>query len=334
VNIADLPIGSDWTGNGVKSLSLWFSGAPNNSAEQMYVKLSGVKVLYESDATNLNNAGWQPWNINLSDFTGVNLSNVTELSIGLERVGFSGGSGMVLFDDIRLYPYERQLITPTEPNVTGLMMHIGFDEGSGSTAGDNSGYGNHGTLNGDPKWVAGFVGGGLEFNGAADYVDCGANPSLDITDEITIAAWVKIDSFEDWDGIVTKGIDQSPYTMQIWGNGSLRFGANWGTPTGGVGGGNWNSTTEMTAGEWVHAAVTYDGSTIRFYIDGERDSSEVTEALTFGTVNESLTLGCDFPGGDEYFDGVMDDVRIYDYALSRAELGWLAGKTKPFDKPF
>ena len=90
----------------------------------------------------------------------------------------------------------------------------------------------------------------------------------------------------------------------------------------------------MTAGEWVHAAVTYDGSTIRFYIDGERDSSEVTEALTFGTVNQSLILGCDFPGGDEYFNGVMDDVRIYDYALSRAEVGWLAGRTKPFDKPF
>jgi len=101
VNTADLPIGSDWTKHGVKSLSLWFYGDPSNSAEPMYVKLNGVKVPYDGEAGSLLRKEWQPWNINLSDFTGVDLSNVTELGIGFERG--AGGYGKVLFDDIRLY---------------------------------------------------------------------------------------------------------------------------------------------------------------------------------------------------------------------------------------
>ena len=270
------------------------------------------------------------WYIDMADF-GMNLGNVTELSIGFERSVAAGGKGAVYFDDIRLYAYSRQLITPAEPNNAALVGHWQLD----SNANDSSGYGNHGTLNGNPQWVAGIVGtAALDFNGTNDYVDCGADSSLDITDEITIAAWVKIDVFEYWDGIVTKGIEQSPYAMQMWGDGSLRFAANWDSPAGGSGGGTWNSNSKMVAGEWVHAAISYDGSTIRFYIDGGPDSLEVTAALTFGIVDQSLILGCDFPGGDEYFDGVMDDVRIYDYALSDGEVGWLSGRTQPFDKPF
>jgi hypothetical protein len=212
-----------------------------------------------------------------------------------------------------------------------LVAHLRFDDGSGTTAVDSSGHGNNGTLQGTPQWVAGFAAGGLELNGTTDYVDCGSGSSLDITEEITVAVWVKIDVFGDWDGIVTKGIDQSPYAMQMWGDGALRFSANWGTPAGGIGGGSWNTNTKMPAGEWIHAAVTYDGSTLRFYIDGQQDSLEVTQALTFGTVAESLVLGCDFPGGDEYFDGVMDDVRVYDHALTEGEIKELAARPRAWD---
>ena len=212
-----------------------------------------------------------------------------------------------------------------------LVGHWQLDDGSGTTAVDSSGNGNNGTLQGSPQWVAGFAAGGLELNGTTDYVDCGSGSSLDITEQITIAAWVKIDVFGDWDGIVTKGITQAPYAMQMWGDGSLRFSANWGTPAGGVGDGSWNTNTKMAAGEWLHVVVTYDGSTLRFYFDGEKDSLEVAQGLTFGTAAESLVLGCDFPGGDEYFDGVMDDVRIYNQALTEAEIRQLAFRPKAYD---
>jgi len=102
-NVANLPVDQDWTKYGIRSLSLWFHGDPNNSVEQLYVKLNDSKVTYDGDAANLTQTVWQPWNIELASF-GVNLSNVTELSIGLERGGAIGGSGVVYIDDIRLYP--------------------------------------------------------------------------------------------------------------------------------------------------------------------------------------------------------------------------------------
>jgi hypothetical protein len=108
--------------------------------------------------------------------------------------------------------------------------------------------------------------------------------------------------------------------MQIWGDGALRFSANWGDPAGGAGSGSWNSNMKMPAGRWSHAVIVYDGSVLRFYIDGQKDSLEVPEALTLGTVAEPLTLGCDFPGGDEYFDGVIRDARVYDKALTEEEI--------------
>jgi len=102
-NVANLKVGKDWTKYGIKTLTLYFYGDPNNSVtEKMYVKLNGSKVIYNGDAANLRRTAWQPWNIELTLF-GVNLRNVTELIIGFERSGAVGGKGKVYFDDIRLY---------------------------------------------------------------------------------------------------------------------------------------------------------------------------------------------------------------------------------------
>jgi len=68
----------------------------------MYVKVNGVKVPYPGDAADIATPEWKPWNVDLAAF-GVDLSNVTQLSIGFERTGVSGGSGTVFIDDILLY---------------------------------------------------------------------------------------------------------------------------------------------------------------------------------------------------------------------------------------
>jgi len=102
-NVANLSIGQDWTSHGIKLLSLWFYGDPANAAEQMYVKVNGSKVVYSGDVADIQSASWHEWKIDLASF-GTNLSNVTELSIGIERIGATGGMGLVYFDDIRLYP--------------------------------------------------------------------------------------------------------------------------------------------------------------------------------------------------------------------------------------
>jgi hypothetical protein len=97
----------NWTARGVKSLSLYFHGAPDNTG-QLYVKIGNTKVVYDGDAADIQRAAWQPWNIDLSKVGG-NLSNVTTLTIGIEG---PGATGVVYIDDVRLYPIvQRSLLT-------------------------------------------------------------------------------------------------------------------------------------------------------------------------------------------------------------------------------
>ena len=70
-----------------------------------------------------------------------------------------------------------------------LVGYWKFDEGSGTTAVDSSGQGNDGTLKGAPEWAVGQLGDALDFDGSSDYVEVPHNPSLSITEAITIAAW-------------------------------------------------------------------------------------------------------------------------------------------------
>jgi hypothetical protein len=162
----------------------------------------------------------------------------------------------------------------------------------------------------------------LESDGIDDYVDCGTAASLDIIEEITLSAWIKSNTFGDWRGIITKGVDNSPYSMQMWGNGALRFSANSFNTPGAVGGGSQNSTATMILEEWTHVAVTYSNPDLTLYINGNGET--FSPGYTLGTINEPLILGCDFPGGDEYFHGLLDEVRIYDRVLSEAEILFLA----------
>lgn len=201
----------------------------------------------------------------------------------------------------------------------GIVSYWSFDAGSGDVVEDIAGN-NDCIIKKDPKWGNGKKDGGLILNGSTTYLDCGNDASFNITKTLTIAVWVNIKAFGNWDGIVTKGVDSGPYAMQMWGDGSLRFSPNWGDPKGFVGKGSFNSTSKMTAGKWTHAAITYDGVKANFYINGKLDKLEVKQAFTFGINEDPLILGCDFPGGDEYFDGVMDEFFIFNQALTQAEI--------------
>ncbi len=95
----------DWTEEGVGVLSLWFYGDASNAAERMYVALNGSAVVYHDNPDAALIDEWTEWTIDLQAFTGVNLANVNTISIGFGDKNNlqAGGSGMVLFDDIRLY---------------------------------------------------------------------------------------------------------------------------------------------------------------------------------------------------------------------------------------
>ena len=96
-----MTIGQDWTQKGIDTLSIWFYGDPNNAGTgQLYVKLNNSKLLLSG--IDLTQTAWQNAEISLADF-GINLANVTQLVIGLERTGATGSEGILFMDDIRLY---------------------------------------------------------------------------------------------------------------------------------------------------------------------------------------------------------------------------------------
>lgn len=95
----------NWTEEGIGVLSLWFCGDASNSSERMYVALNGIATVYHDNPDAALIATWTEWTIDLKAFTGVNLSNVNTISIGFGDKNNlqAGGSGLVFFDDIRLY---------------------------------------------------------------------------------------------------------------------------------------------------------------------------------------------------------------------------------------
>jgi hypothetical protein len=114
VDPANLPIGRNWTIGSPQTMVLWFHGQPSNAVtERMYVKINGSKRSYLGDAADIAEVRWKQWDIDLASF-GTNLSNVTQFVVGFERTGASGGTGTVLFDDIRLYREAPEVVVPSE----------------------------------------------------------------------------------------------------------------------------------------------------------------------------------------------------------------------------
>ncbi len=322
----------DWTKHGAKALSLWFYGDPNNVAEQLYVKINGSKVTYDGDADNLTRIPWQPWNIDLASL-GIDLQNVTKLSIGFgdEASMTPGGSGLVFFDDISLYPYSRQLATPADPGSANLVAHYEFE----GTTNDSSGSGLNGTAMGSPTFVAGKVGQAISLSGLNDFVEITGYKGILGPNAFSITAWIKTTYIgDDPQEIVYYGThsDGQRCEFRVHTNGRIRMGN---------GAGQAEGLTAVTDGGWHHVAATIienatnSSSDVRIYVDGQDDTQESTDPDAFNLVADwDVTIGYRPSENDRFFMGLIDDVRIYDRALTQEEIAWLAGRTKPFDKPF
>jgi hypothetical protein len=327
-NVADLQAGQDWAKHGIKALTLRFYGDPNNVVQQMYVKLNGTKVAYDGSAENTRLAGWQMWYIDLASIS-VSLSNVTELSIGFERIGAVGGQGMVLLDGIRLYSYDRQFITPVDPGTTGLQAHYEFE----GTANDSSDNARNGTLMGNPTFVAGNVGQAISLDGLGDYVNIDGYKGILGSSAVTVTAWIKTIG-TDTGAIVGWGPDVA----------GERFGfrVDAGRLRAEHAGGNVQGDTLVNDGGWYHVAVTVqENVTISYpdvilYLNGTDDTRPTidTDPVFNITAAEDVSIGRRPASNDRLFIGQIDDVRIYDRALTQEEVTWLAGRIEPFDKPF
>jgi len=218
----------------------------------------------------------------------------------------------------------------TVPPAPGLVAAYAFNEGAGATVTDASGNNNTGTISG-AVWVPSGVpsGGGvdfgmaLEFNGTNSQVTVPHSASLDLTTAMTLEAWLSPVSAlpDEWRVVVAK--DDAGYFLYATtdpqnspaGGGFLSGGASIIT----------QAPAELTVGEWTHLAVTFDGATVRLYVNGNQVASQANPPTSFLPTNSTLHIGG--LGGGVGFAGLIDEVRIYNKALIMTEIK--ADMTKP-----
>ncbi|MBN2139359.1 MAG: hypothetical protein JW720_16265 [Sedimentisphaerales bacterium] len=291
-----------------------------------------------------------------------NLKSVA-IGIGDEEATWQGGSGTIHFDDVALYaprcilsrrdtdfavadfaPRDNpsgdchvdhkeleilmrdwlltdENVQPVEPDPTGLVAAYRFE----NDATDSSGNANNGIEFGGPTYSTGRVGSwAISLDGGDDYVDCGDNPSINITGSVSVSAWIKLDRPAADEKIIgNQSGDAGGYKMGVFGDKlefEIRDSANRAFLNRDVPGG-----VLLTAGRWYHVAGVYEsGDSIRTYVDGNPDR-QMPVSAALAASSGKLIIGREPFMSDYFFGGDLDDVRIFKYALSHGELLGVAG---------
>jgi hypothetical protein len=209
----------------------------------------------------------------------------------------------------------------------GLIAHWKLNESQGSTAHDSAAE-NDGTVHG-AEWTPGKLEGAMSFDGVDDYVDVADNPSLDITDEITLAAWIYKTGLESGVIAMKKEGNCLQYGFGL-GQDKLTFDYRTQCGSGVFYQHTYRSHSSISSNTWHHVAVRYESgnsTSAALYLDGVEISGSWTP-LGDGTgemasMPSYLTIGRtekDHGAPQSHFKGKIDDVRIYDRALSAEEI--------------
>ncbi len=198
-----------------------------------------------------------------------------------------------------------------------------LDEGSGTIATDLSEYGNDGTLQSEPQWVNGKFGKALQFDGVDDYVEIPHADILTVDNEVTVMAWINAERHggpgtESWQGIISKSNSPRSYSLYTEASGALHFSTTSTVINDYVG---TLSTGQVPLNEWVHvAAMVVDGQH-QYYINGEPAGTSGSDIVLPGTDDTSpVVIGRTGEGAARSFLGMIDDVRIYNEALTQEEI--------------
>ncbi|MBN1506075.1 MAG: discoidin domain-containing protein [Sedimentisphaerales bacterium] len=319
----------DWTKHGVTTLVIHFCGDTENVAAPVYAKINGTKVLFNNGVASTAGPVWKQWNIPLSSMAGVNLKSVKSLTIGVGD-GATGGTGTLFVDDILLYATApAQPPTPTDPGTSGLTLLYAME----GNVQDSSGKGNHGTASGSPGYMPSMPGYGqaIQFDGLGDYVDVPIGSLLSTLTNSTFAVWVNSPDGGVWGRVFDFGTDATNYMFLTAnaGAGNARFAMR--TPS--VDEQLVTGSRALGAG-WHHLAVVIDATvetqnlaSLRLYQDGSLVSSGATTLLPkdLGVTTQNW-LGRSQYTADPFYGGLIDELRIYNRALSESQVRYLAGE--------
>lgn len=211
--------------------------------------------------------------------------------------------------------------------ISGLVAHWQFEEGAGTTTADTSGNNYTATLTNSPAWsttvpITNFTNTrAISFDGMNDYISA---PDIDVT-HMTLSAWVKANAGTSG-FVMTKGFNGSvlPYSLNVGGNASpyqldgVGFFPGYAWISSGI-----IATSIRGDGLYHHIAGTYDGVSLKYYVDGVLKNTSAQGYWNMPQNNNTIDIGAYRTDG-AYFSGLIDDVRIYDRALTLAEIGVLA----------
>jgi hypothetical protein len=339
----------NWIAAGVKALQLWFCGNKSNVAEQMYVILddgdiNSVVTHYDINAPTLNS--WKIWNVDLKQFDDVNLAGIKTFSIGFGNRDNpqAGGSGTVYFDDIVIHPSKcfaehgpiadfdgdclvdnndlgmisldwlisDYNVIAAKPDHNGLQVCYRFDQTSGTIAIDSSGNNYHAiveTNDTNELWNAnGYDGNGCINLDGTFALSVPDDVFMNINEQVTISVWVNADANINSDTIKSVHFNAGPEDQNQWDRIA------------------WNpQEPEAHTSRWNHYALVKNanGGTMKIYHNGllvskNTNAFQPVNGVQVGTttIGSSGSYGC--------YKGKLDDFCIYDYALSHAEVVYLA----------
>ncbi|MEU6428664.1 LamG-like jellyroll fold domain-containing protein [Microbispora sp. NPDC046973] len=206
--------------------------------------------------------------------------------------------------------------TPTPTPVQGLVAAYGMEQGAGTVVADSSGKNNTGTAT-DTTWTTqGKYGKALSFNGTSSWVTINNAPSLRLSTGMTLSAWVKPSTVTNYRSVIMKelsSLDGASYSLYASNGqgpvGYLTTNYDW----------EFGPPTPLPTNTWSHIAVTYDGTTARLFVNG---TQAATAAITGGSLYDDggpLHIGGNNVWG-EYFQGLIDEVRIYNRAQTAAQI--------------
>jgi len=314
-------VAQDWTWGEVKALVLYVRGDAANGAGQLYLKVNNTQVLLEGSEEALIRPLWRQWTIDLASLPG--LQAVQSLTLGVS----GAARGTLYVDDIRLYRTAPPAPSAKDPGTTGLVASYTFE---GSVQ-DGSGQNHNGTTVNDPTYGQSLSGLGqaIQLDGVNDHVELPIGSLVGTLTSATVGAWVNFDpaTSGSWSRIFDFGTDPNTYmflTPRQGTAGTMRFAIRASASSG-----ESNITAPAALlGGWHHVAVVIDGPTrtAQIYQDDQVVAAGPITNLPADLGNTSRNwLGRSQFDADGYFSGAMDELRIYNRALSAEEVLYLAG---------